>query len=228
MSGSAHIRGYVATGPGGIISVGGSAFVGDQTYSGSGIQPGHLTNNFTMAFPPVLAPFTNTTSGVQTPTNGAIAGTNYTYVLNGGNYFTTNLASLAYGKTLYVVSNSTLFVTGNVDLSTVIFDKANKPRLDLYVSAPSLSFTPTILGTPPQFWIYGLPSCTSMNLGAGTSFQGVIYAPQVSLRGHGNSSFCGAIVAASFTCFGTFDFHYDTSSRAVQAKEFKILSWVEL
>jgi len=226
MSGSAHIRGYVATGAGGIVSIGGSALVGDQTFSGPGIQPGHQTNNFKMAFPPVLAPFTNTTSGVQTPTNGTIAGTNYTYVLRGGNYFATNLAALS---TLYVVSNSTLFVTGNIDLSRVVFDTGNKPRLNLYVSAPSLSFTPTVVGgTPPQFWIFGLPSCTSMNLGAGTSFQGVIYAPQVSFRGHGNSSFCGAIVAASFTCFGTFDFHYDSSSRGVQAKEFQILSWAEL
>jgi hypothetical protein len=64
---------------------------------------------------------------VQTPADSTIAGTNYTYVLTGGNYFATNLASIAYGKTLYVVSNSTFFVTGNVDLSQVIFDAVNQP-----------------------------------------------------------------------------------------------------
>jgi hypothetical protein len=158
-----------------------------------------------------------------------INGSNYTYVLTGGNYFTTNLASIAYGKTLYVASNSTLFVTGNVDLSSIVFAANSTPRLNLYVSAPSVTFSPTIVGaTPPQFWIYGLPSCANMSLSAGTSFEGVIYAPQVNLRGHGHSSFCGAIVAASFSCFGTFDFHYDMATRATEAHEFKILSWAEL
>jgi hypothetical protein len=228
MAGSAHIRGYVATGPGGMVTIGGSAFVGDVTYSGAGIQPGHETNNFMQAFSPVSAPFTDP-SQARAPTNGTIAGTNYDYVLTGGKYFTTNLAAATYGQTLYVASNSTLFVTGPVKLSKVVFAAGTMPRLNLYVSAPSLDFTPTILGgTPPQFWIYGLPSCTSLNLGAHTQFQGVIYAPQVNLQGHGNSSFCGAIVAASFSCFGTFDFHYDSSTRAVQAQAFRILSWAEL
>ncbi len=229
IGGSVHIRGYVATGPGGTVSVGGSAIVGDQTYTGSGIQPGHETNDFTQTFSPVIAQFTNTTKGVLTPTSGTVAGTNYDYVLMGEKYFTTNLTSAAYGKTLYVASNTTLFVTGPVDLSRIVFAPNTAPRLNLYVAAPSLSFTPTVVGgTPPQFWIFGLPSCTSMSLGAGTKFTGIIYAPQVNLQGHGHSSFCGAIVAASFSCFGTFDFHYDSATRAIQSQPFKILSWAEL
>jgi len=127
LGGNSHIRGYVATGPSGSIRVTGSAFVGDENYVGSGIQSGHITNNFTASFPPVSVPFTSTTPSVQTPTNGTVKGTTYTYVLTGGSYFVTNLDSAAYGKSLYVASNSTLFVTGNVDLSTVVFNTNSNP-----------------------------------------------------------------------------------------------------
>jgi hypothetical protein len=229
MSGNSHIRGYVATGPGGSVAIGGSAFVGDENFTGHGIQIGHQTNNFTATYPPVQAPFTNTTARVKTPTNGTIAGTTYTYVLNGGNFFATNLDSASYGKTLYVASNSTLFVTGNIDLSTVVFNTNSTPWLKVYVSAPSVTFSPTVIdGTPPQFWVFGLPSCITLGLGAHTTFSGVIYAPQVNVRANGSASYCGAIVAATFSCLGNFDFHYDIATRPRGPQPFKILSWSEL
>jgi hypothetical protein len=233
LGGGSHIRGYVATGPGGTVSSSGSSFVGDETYSGPGIQAGHQTNNFTATFPPVPLPDTD---NAQTPTSGTVNGVTYTYVLTGGNnFFITNLDSGAYGKSLYVASNNTtLYVAGNIDLSKIVFSTnytglTNRPSLNLYVAAPSITFTPSIVGgTPPQFWVRCLPSCTSMTLTAGTPFIGVIYAPQVNLRAQGNSALCGAIVAATFQCFGTFDFHYDSSTKNIEAKDFRILSWAEL
>jgi hypothetical protein len=163
-----------------------------------------------------------------------VNGVTYTYVLAGGYYFITNLDSGAYGKSLYVASNATLYVAGNIDLTKIVFSTnyvglTNRPSLDMYVAASSITFTPTIVGgTPPQFWVRCLPSCTTMTLTAGTPFIGVIYAPQVNLRAQGNSALCGAIVAATFQCFGTFDFHYDSSTKNIEAKDFKILSWAEL
>jgi hypothetical protein len=234
LGGGSHIRGYVATGPGGTVIMSGSSFVGDETYSSRGIQAGHQTNDFTATFPPVSPPFDSSDPAVQTPTSGTVNGVTYTYVLRSGYYFITNLDSGAYGKSLYVGSNATLYVAGNIDLSKIVFSTnyvglTNRPSLDLYVAAPSITFTPTIVGgTPPQFWVRCLPSCTSMTLTAGTPFIGVIYAPQVNLRAQGNSALCGAIVAATFQCFGTFDFHYDSSTKNIEAKDFKILSWAEL
>jgi len=231
LGGSSHIHGYVATGPGGTVSSGGSSFVGDENYTGPGIQAGHQTNNFTQNLPPVFPPFSSTTPRVQTPTNGNVAGVDYTYVLRGGDYFATNLDSAAYGKSLYIASDSTLFVTGNVDLSKIVFANSGLtgPHLNLFVSAPSVTFAPSIVGgTPPQFWVFGLPSCTTMTLVSKTTFIGIIYAPTVDLRAEGNAALCGAIVAATFECFGGFDFHYDSSTRGIEAKDFKILSWAEL
>jgi hypothetical protein len=229
IAGSSQVRGYVATGPGGSVNIGGAALVGDENFAGHGIQAGHETNNFTATYPTIVAPFTSSTPGILTPTKGTVGGTDYTYVLKGGNYFITNLDSANYGKTLYVASDSTLFVTGNIDLNTVIFNTNSKPRLNLYISAPGLTFTPAVIdGTPPQFWVFGLPSCITMNLAAQKTFIGVIYAPQVNLKANGNAAFCGAIVAATFSCLGGFVLHYDLSTRPIDAKPFKIVSWAEL
>jgi len=61
-----------------------------------------------------------------------------------------------------------------------------------------------------------------------SDFVGVIYAPDMDLTASGNSSVSGAIVAKSFTCTGTFDFHFDDATGGNAAKAFKILSWAEL
>jgi len=237
LGGGSHIRGYVATGPGGTVIMSGSSFVGDETYSGRGIQAGHQTNNFTATFPPVFPPYSppfDTLDNVQTPTNGTVNGVTYTYLLTGGNYFITNLDSGAYGKSIYVGSNATLYVTGNIDVSKIVFSTnytsiTNRPNLELYVAAPSVTFTPSIVGgTPPQFKVFALPSCETMTLTSGDPFIGIIYAPQVNLRATGHSAVCGAIVAATFACFGTFDIHFDSSTQGIAAKEFRILSWAEL
>lgn len=229
ISGSSTIRGYLATGPSTAVRLAGGALIGDMSFAGPGIQAGHLTNNFAASYPTIVAPFTASDPGVQFPTNGNVGGTTYTYVLNGGRYFASNLDVQTYGKTLYVGSDSTLYVTGNVDLDTVVFDTSTKPNLKVYVGGPAVTFSPKVIGgTPPQFWVFGLPSCTTLSLTRNSAFIGVIYAPQVHLQGNGNAALYGAIVAATFNCLGTFDFHYDLSTRPIDPKPFKIISWAEL
>jgi hypothetical protein len=231
LGGGSHIRGYVATPSGGSVNMSGSSFVGDQYFDEKGLQPGHQTNYPAGNLPPVFPPFDSTTDDVHTPTNGTVNGVNYTYVLKGGNYFVTNLDSGAYGKSLYIAADSMLYVTGNIDLSTISFatNGPTRPVLQLFVGAPSVTFAPSIIGgTPPQFWVFGLPSCTTMTLVSKTAFIGVIYAPTVDLRAEGNASLAGAIVAATFECFGGFNFHYDSSTSGIKAKDFQILSWAEL
>ena len=52
--------------------------------------------------------------------------------------------------------------------------------------------------------------------------------PTMDLEAAGNSSIQGAIVAKSFSCNGTFDFHFDDATGGNAAKKFMILSWAEL
>src|SRR5882672_9372808 len=82
MGGNSHIKGYVATGPGGSVNVTGSASVGAKNYNGKGIQAGHFTNDFNLAMPSVEVPYD---SG-DAPGTNMVNGTGYDYVLEGGEY----------------------------------------------------------------------------------------------------------------------------------------------
>jgi hypothetical protein len=195
------------------------------------VQSGHWTNFTTIPnFPPVLAPYNNTNPWVRIPTNGVVGGTSYDYVLNGGFYYSSNLIASLYGKSMYVSSNATLVLAGNVDLASITFNPNTNAaaKLSVFIAMPNLSFTPAIINAaPPQFWVYGLPTCTSMKI-TSSDFVGVIYAPDMDLSASGNSSVSGAIVAKSFTCTGTFDFHFDDGTGGNAAKKFRITNWAEL
>ena len=224
LGGNANVLGYIAAGPGGSYTSSGSSSVGDLSWKGNGVQPGHFTNNFTTAFPPVIAPFE---SG-ELPQSGVYLGTTYTYVLEGGAYMATDLSSSLYGATMVVKDHSVIYVTGNViNLSKIIF--APGARLDFYVSAPSIEFAPVIVGaTAPMFTIFALPTCTSLTLNNGTYIKGLIYAPSTTLTANGHAAIEGAIAAKTFQCNGTFDFHYDLAfSRPRVLPPVRITSWTE-
>jgi hypothetical protein len=224
MGGNSHIKGYVACGPGGAVVVSGSASVGDMNYKKNGIQPGHSTNNFTMSMPSVVIPF----DSADAPGTNKVSGTSYDYVLEGGDYMATNLSSGVYGGTMMVTESSTLYVTGPINLTKIVF--APGVRLDLYVGAPTISFAPVVVGaTAPQFTVFALPSCTSFSVNNGTIFTGLIYAPDTALAANGHAQISGAIVGKTFSCNGTFDFHYDLAfSKPKNLVPVKVLSWAEL
>jgi Putative Ice-binding-like adhesive domain len=231
LTGNSHVYGSVASGSGGSISTGGNAKVGDLTWNSKGIQPGHSTNNFNAAIPDVVLPYTSAAA----PTSGTVSNTSYNYVLSGGNYWATNLTAGGGNTSMIITAPSTLVVTGNVSLASVVFATTNA-TLDIYIETPSISFCPTISGmtgsqpaTPLQFRVWGLPSCTTMDMTAGNSFTGMIYAPEANLSARGHAAFYGAFTSNTFTCNGTFDFHYDvaTATYSPSSTSLQIMSWAE-
>ena len=141
----------------------------------------------------------------------------------------TDLSSSEYGATMLVKDYNVLFVTGNtINLSKIVF--APGVRLDFYVSAPSISFAPVIVGaTAPMFTIFALPTCTSLSLNNGTYIKGLIYAPDTVLSANGHAAIEGAIACKTFDCNGTFDFHYDLSfSKPRVLPPVRIMTWAEL
>jgi len=228
MIGNAHIKGYVAAGPGGKVVASGSASVGDMNFKGNGIQSGHFTNNFTMSTPSATPPFDPSTDPPDAPQTNKVSGTNYDYVLEGGDYFATNLNSTVYGATMMVNEASTLYVTGPITLNKIVF--APGAQLYLYVGGSTVAFAPVVVGaTGPDFTVFVLPSCSSFSLNKGTIFTGLIYAPDTDLSANGNAEISGAIVAKSFSCNGTFNFHYDLAfNKPRNLPPVKVLSWAEL
>lgn len=224
LGGNSHVKGYVTASASGSVSVSGSASVGDSLWLVNGVQPGHYTNGFTPVVRDVRPPFLSAAA----PAAGTVSGTNYSYVLNGGKYMAGNVDSGGSTTTMMVTKPSVLYVTTNVNLGSITF--APGARLDLYVSMPSLNFAPTLYGGgAAQFTVWGLPTCTSMTINANTLFTGVIYAPEMSLHANGGASICGSVLANSFDCSGTFDFHYDlATANSGVASPVIILSWAEL
>src|SRR6185436_7635473 len=116
-AGNADIHGHVATGPGGSISVGANGSVGSTAWinaGNSGIQPGWSRNDMNVSFPDVQVPFTG---GSFTPAGGNQGGTNYTYLLTGGNYKTSSLGMSGQNKMLVTV-NSVLWVTSSFSMGS--------------------------------------------------------------------------------------------------------------
>ncbi len=222
VSGSSDIRGYIASARGyPVPKVAGAAVVGDLSFSSKGLQTGHSTNGFYADFPDVFAPYKT----ASTPTTNTINGTNYNYFLNGNDYY---LATMSSGSTLYVTGFARLYVTGSVDIASITF--ATGAKLDLYVAAPSISWAPNLNGaTPPQFTVWGLPTCKSIKFTASMKFVGAIYAPEADLTANGNSEFFGAISAGTFTCLGGFTLHQDLAiGKGDLPDPVTIRSWAEL
>ncbi|PWU21915.1 MAG: hypothetical protein C5B50_00555 [Verrucomicrobia bacterium] len=228
MGGGANVYGSAAVPPGGTFTYKGNSSIGDAAWvngGNKGLQTGHSFYNFTNTAPDVVVPsYLNSASA---PSGGSISGTTYTYVLN-GNYNASSLTAAGGGAaSIYVQGNSQLCVSGSVNLGNIVF--APGATLNLYISTPTLNFSPTISGaTPPQFLVWCTPTCTSMTLNNSETFIGFIYGPELNLNGAGQGAVYGAVTAKTFSCQGGFAFHYDCGRTNSGSGSFKILSWAEL
>ena len=240
-AGNADIHGHVATGPGGSITVGPNGAVGSTAWinaGNSGIQPGWSRNDMNVSFPDVQAPFSG---GSFTPGGGNQGGTNYTYLLTGGNYLTSSLSMNGQNKMLVTVS-SVLWVTSSFSMSgQAEITLAPGVTLKLYVGNTTGSGASASLGgngivnpgNAMNFQYYGMPSNTSLSYAGNAAFTGTIYAPNAdfTLGGGGNSiyDFVGASVTSSVRMNGHFHFHYDENlARIGPSRGYIITSWNEI
>jgi hypothetical protein len=225
ITGNSTILGFAAAAPGFTVNASGSATISSTGWAGKGIQRtplDHGTNGFTHNMPSVSVPFH---SG-STPTSGIVNGTNFTYVLSGGYYMASNLVDLNYGKTMYVSSPSKLYVTGTIDLSQIVF--TNGARLDLYLAQANV-LVPSVVGAPTQFIIWGLDTCTTLQLSSSSTVVAILYAPKTDLKSSGGAQFIGAMTANSFRSTGHFAFHHDQGSlNSIMPKPLAIQAWREL
>jgi hypothetical protein len=236
-AGNANIYGRVATGPGGSVALGPNGTVGDKAWVNGGkkgIQPGRSTDDMNVTFPDAQAPFT---SGGLTPGSGKVGATNYTYVLNSGDYKLTSL-SMTGSQKMCVAGQAVLYVTGNVSLAgnAFIYIQPNA-SLKLYVGGASASLAGKGVinnnANATNFFYYGLPANTSLSLSGNAAFTGVIYAPSAAftLGGGGSTTydFVGASITSTVKMNGNFQFHYDEAlGRNGPSRGFIITSWNEI
>ena len=234
--GNANIWGHVSTGPGGTVAVGAQGAVGSaawQTNGNKGIEPGYISDDMNVNFPDVTLPFTG---GAFTPTRKKVDGIWYDYVIDAdGDWQLTSVS-----KSVIVKSNITarLLVTDSIQLTGqdgIILQGGSK--LKLYMAGASAKISGKGIVNPnadaQNFFYYGLPTNTSLDLTGNGQFTGVIYAPQAAfaLKGGGNNAedFVGASITDSVVMNGHFNFHYDENlARSGAPRGFLITSWNEL
>jgi hypothetical protein len=162
-----------------------------------------------------------------------VSGTNYNYVLGGGNYKLSG-----FSGTVRVTGHAVLYVTDSVSFSGKGFIMIDPgASLKLYVGATSASIGGQgILNANADalsFQYYGLPSNTRLSMTGNASFTGIIYAPSAdfTLGGGGRDKydFVGASVTRTVKMNGHYNFHYDESlARRGPFMGYVPVSWDEL
>lgn len=239
--GNADIKGKVKTGPNGTIAIGNQGTVGSKAWVESGkkgIEPGYSADDFNVDFPDAVLPTVSWSALPSAPNpKPVINGITYdTVFLTDGNYQVSSLA----GK-VYIATNAhvILHVTGNVGLSgqdQVDIAPVNA-SLTIYMAGGGFSTSGNaglnnLSKNPLALALYGLPTCTGINLGGNAAFSGSIYAPQadLSLGGGGNNTydFVGASISKTVTMNGHFNFHYDENiARVGPSRGYVATSWAE-
>ena len=234
--GNANIKGHVATGPGGTVTIQSNGSVGDLDWVDSGtagIKPGWATDDMHTEILDVQAPVF--TSGYSTPGGQTVDTVNYDYVLDhSGDYKLANFS----GKVLVSTNvSATLWVTDTFSFGPNDYILiAPGASLTLYVSAP----TATIGGSGVinsdnyalSFQYYGLPSNTSFSFKANAAFTGAIYAPEAdfTLGGGGKNEydFVGACVVNTIKLNGHYHFHFDEALRKALWRGYVVTAWNEV
>jgi len=228
--GNANIKGSVKTGPGiNTIEIGANGSVGDRAWvegGNLGIQTGHSATDFNVLFPDVVLPDTTWLTPVSGNYN--VDGTNYQYAfLQPGNWDYNLPANPPFKDNVYVGTNVNLRLKINFDINTskIIFRLANSTNTFLQIFTDhnfSLSGQANIdnpSGHAQQFYLYGLPTCTSITLGGNGAFYGGIYAPEAAFNLSGGGSdaldFIGSSVTKTVVLNGHYNFHYDENLRSI-------------
>jgi hypothetical protein len=144
--------------------------------------------------------------------NVVVAGTNYAYVLTGGEYKLDSM-SLSGKGVMYVSGDCSLQVSGNMSVSGggSIYIAPNS-SLKIYVGGSASVGGGGIVnstGFAKNLTINGLPTCTSVKYSGGTDFIGVIDAPDANVAFSGGANIVGAVIGNTITLGGSGYFVYD-------------------
>ncbi len=227
----ASVYGDVATGAGGNVTVSGNG-VGDAAWVNSApgtVQSGHFKDDFNQTFADVAAPFTG---GYLTPTAGTVNGTNYDYVLSGGDYKIPSVA-LGGGKRVLIQGKNRWLVDDKFTVAGggwVLLEPG--ATLDLYVGGDVTISGSGIVNAAQKttsLSLFGLPTCTKINYSGSSQFIGTIYAPSAKLTISGTGGVSGSAVVDQAVMSGGSSFHCDTALYGSgSGAKYVIISWNEL
>jgi hypothetical protein len=205
--GSGKIYGRAATGVGGTVA----GTVGDGTWNSSmtGLQPGHIRDDFNMTMADVSLP-ADFGSGLPLPVPNASG----QHVLMATDY---RAGSFNVGAGMSIVvsgpGRTRLYFTGDFSISASGFIKILPyASFEIYLggggafSGGGIANETLLAG---KCRIYGLPSCPSVIYSGSAPYVGTIYAPQAAFSFSGLAGGSGSFVANTITVSGSAGIHYD-------------------
>ena len=210
--GAGRIYGEVKTGPGGTVTVDSNGGVGEYGWSSAHpgqIQPEMVGDDMNVAFADQALP--SSWSPVP-PTMGWYGGTNYTYVLNNGEYIL-NSVQIGRGRSILAKGDCVLYVNGDFTVwrSGLVYI-APGSSLKLFVSGNGNIFGGVIINAtknPANMAYIGLPGSTKLTIRGNGAFIGTINAPQADFTVSGSVALYGAAIVKSFNNRNGSVVHFD-------------------
>jgi hypothetical protein len=221
MKSGVTIEGDIAVGAGGDPAL---VIVGE---SGATVTGEIYTMAETYAFPPITVP----DSLVALP-KSQIKATTKT-ISGNARYDNINLGN---SQIVQITGPSTIYVSGNVDLSnSAQLQIVNGGSLTMYVGGSFVSKNGGLLNNvtqdPTKLRIYGLDGCKKFDLMTDGTFYGAIYAPNADLKSHNSVEIFGSVAAKSFTQSVSAGLHYDAALNDVTVNDvgvrFVVTRWYE-
>jgi choice-of-anchor A domain-containing protein len=178
-----------------------------------------IASSYTVQFPTYdVETRTFTYTGSQT--NYQVTTSTYVYVATAGKYQMGNLNLSGQDQMLIKApGTTTLYITGDFNMSgqSQIFVERGA-SLVIYLAGDADLKGNGIANDnnmAANLQIWGLPTCTEIDLGGNAAFTGTVYAPQADIEagGGGNDGYdvVGSIVGKTIKFNGHFKMHYDTS-----------------
>ena len=246
---NADIYGAVATGGAQPVVGPNGSILGATSPSGlaNNIDPSRVRLDFSSNLPDVAAPSGSATalgaisSSLSLPRSGDTPGADgrYRYTVTSIN-LSNNTLTIDGGAVDLVVSGGVSIGGGS---GSIVVNNSGSSSLALYVAGDvSIQGNGAVnqSGTPSRLVFYGTRTQTeaatlgtqSFDLRGNASYAGLVYAPNaaVSLRGGGSSGrFDGAIIGATVTFNGNYEFHYDIRLASLSSERyFRPKNWIEL
>jgi hypothetical protein len=231
---------------GGDVAAGGFVDAGNHTINGNlwltpdgtftmgpnGGVTGTVYHDWNMTFPDIQSLPVPDANGWQATQVGSDH-----YFTNSGYY------TIYDNNSIYVAPGITVTLdvkTSNFDLNqstlSISGGTTNSGTLIVYQESGSVTLGGSSSGgavnnQPKNFVYFGMTGVTSINMGGGSVFVGVIYAPEADLvlNGGGSSNdLMGSFIVNSLTMTGHYSMHYDISLAGYYWGYYVVGSWQEL
>lgn len=146
---------------------------------------------------------------------------------------------LINGSILRVISDCTLYITGDVDMgqnSAILLDASKNAKLTIYLDGDWVSDNNSGINNetskPSTFALYGTgPAGQEIDIKAKGEFYGVIYAPDADLTMFSGGDIYGSFITNDFELKNPASFFYDASLKIISVTEegarFVINRWHE-